>query len=72
MGPGEPFIMADLIARLNDAGVVTIKTPVGVNFRYFNRDLSPVQTGTIADVLEPNDRTAIFMLENLTTSNEYL
>lgn len=72
LGPGEPFIMADLIARLNEAGVITIKTPIGVNFRYFNRDLSPVQTGTIADVLEPNDRTAIFMLENLTTSNEYL
>lgn len=70
--PGEPFIMADLISRLNAAGVVTIKTPIDVNYRYFDRDQIPFLTGQITDVKEPEDRTAIFMLEALTTSNEYL
>lgn len=72
LDPGAPFIMADLISMLNKAGVVTIKTPVDVTYRYFHRDSIPPVIGSISDFLDPPDRTAIFMLESLTTSNEYL
>lgn len=72
LDPGAPFIMADLISKLNDNGVETIKTPIGISYRYFNRDNIPYQTGTITDFLDPQDSTAIFMLENLTTGNEYI
>lgn len=68
--PGELFIMADLTAALNTAGIVTIKTPVEITYRYFHRDLIPVQTGTIIDYFDSNDRTAVFMLESLTTESE--
>lgn len=70
--PGAPFIMADLISRLNSAGVGTIRTPIEVNYRYFHRDNVPPKTGVITDFLDPKDRTSIFMLEALATSNEYL
>ncbi len=70
--PGAPFIMADLIAKLNAAGVTTIRTPINVSYRYFHRDNIPPVPGVITDFLDPADRTAIFMLENLTTNNEYL
>lgn len=70
--PGTPFIMADLISLLNKAGVVTIKTPIDVTYRYFHRDNIPPVSGVITDFLDPSDRTAIFMLESLTTANEYL
>lgn len=70
--PGSAFIMADLISKLNDAGVVTIKTPIDVTYRYFNRDGSPIQTGSIVDYLTPPERTCTFMLEALNTSNQYL
>lgn len=70
LAPGELFVLADLTSKLNAAGVVTIKTPIDVSYRYFNRDLIPYQSGTITDFFEPNDRTAIFMLETLTTQNQ--
>lgn len=72
LSPGAPFIMADLIALLNKSGIVTIKTPIDISFRYFHRDNIPPITGVITDFLDPADSTAVFMLENLTTSNEYL
>ena len=72
LDPGTPFIMADLISMLNKAGVVTIKTPIDVSYRYFHRDNIPPVSGVISDFLDPSDRTAIFMLESLTTANEYL
>lgn len=70
--PGAPFIMADLIAKLNASGIGTIRTPIDVSYRYFHRDNIPFKTGTITDFLDPKDRTAIFMLEDLATTNEYL
>lgn len=70
LAPGEVFILADLVAKLSAGGITTIKTPITVTYRYFHRDLVPVQTGTITDFLDPIDRTALFMLEVLTTSNE--
>lgn len=70
--PGAPFIMADLISRLNSAGVKTIRTPVQVAYKFYHRDnIDPIE-GTIADFLEPLDGTAVFMLDSLTTSNEYI
>lgn len=72
LDPGAPFIMADLISLLNKAGVITIKTPIDVSYRYFHRDNIPPVDGVISDFLDPSDRTAIFMLESLTTANEYL
>lgn len=72
LDPGVTFIMADLISLLNKAGVVTIKTPIDVQYRYFHRDNIPPVTGVITDFLDPSDRTAIFMLESLATTNEYL
>jgi hypothetical protein len=70
LAPGELFVMADLTAQLNAAGVVTIKTPLDVTYRYFQRDLGPYVTGTITDFHDSNDRTAIYILETLTTSNQ--
>lgn len=70
--PGAAFIMADLIAQLNVAGIVTIQTPITISYRYFHRDNIPPVHGVITDFLDPYDRTAVFMLENLTTANGYI
>lgn len=70
--PGAPFIMADLIAKYNAAGVVTIKTPVTVNYRFISRFLAPEATGVITDTLDPQARTSVFIVESLTTTNQYL
>ena len=70
LAPGDLFVLADLTSKLNAGGITTIKTPISVTYRYFHRDLITVQTGTITDYLDSTDRTAIFMLENLTTTNQ--
>lgn len=70
LAPGELFVMADLTAKLNEAGIVTIKTPVDITYRYFQRDLPTVQTGIITDYLDTTDRTAVIMLESIITQNQ--
>jgi hypothetical protein len=72
LAPGQIFVLADLTAALNAEGIVTIKTPITVTYRYFHRDLITVQTGSIADVLDPKDRTSLFILESITTNNQFL
>lgn len=72
LDPGAPFIMADLISKLNAAGVVTIKTPIEVNYRLFTKYHTPAFEGVILDTLEPDDRTAVFLIDGMTTSNQYL
>jgi hypothetical protein len=68
--PGQPFIINDLQAALFDGGVKSLKTPVGVNYTYYTRDQLSATTGTITDFLDPQDRTAVFVLNSLTTSSQ--
>lgn len=67
--PGQTFILADLQNALGAAGITGIKTPISVTWTLYTRDLMTPKTGTITDYLNPNDRTAVFTLENLTTAN---
>lgn len=67
--PGQIFIMADLVAKLNTAGVGTIQTPLGVTYTFYHRDLITPITGTILDFHHSNDRTAIYVLGTVTTNN---
>jgi hypothetical protein len=69
LAPGDIFIMADLVSKLNAAGITTIKTPLGVSYTYYNRDLIIPTTGTITDFHHSNDRTAIYLLNSVTTTN---
>jgi hypothetical protein len=68
--PGQIFIMSDLVAKLNAGGITTIQNPLSVTYKFYNRDLTAIQTGTITDYFDPDDRTAIFMLEDLTTTTQ--
>lgn len=70
LDPGQLFVMGDLIAKLNDGGIETIKTPLDVNYTFYHRDLIPAKTGTITDYFDSNDRTAIFLLSSVTTLSQ--
>lgn len=64
---GETFIMSDMVSKLRLNGVINIQTPPKVTYKKYTRDLSPVETGTIKDILDPNDRTSVFLLDNVLT-----
>jgi len=68
LGPGSIFIMSDLVAYLRYNGIINIQNPPVVTYICYTRDLLAPQTGTITDILDPNDRTSIFLLNNVTTS----
>jgi hypothetical protein len=68
LSPGAMFIMSDLVAALETAGVTSIQTPLGVTYTKYTRDLITPITGTITDYLDPNDRTNVFLLGSVTTS----
>lgn len=68
---GETFVMSDLVAKLFAAGITTIKTPIDISYTFYNRDFRTL-TGTIQDTLNPHDRTAIFMINSITTQSTNL
>ena len=67
---GDMFIMSDLLSRLRVNGIVNIQTPISITYKKYTRDLLPVQTGTITDVLDPNDRTNVFILNSVVTNSQ--
>ena len=67
--PGQIFIMGDLLAALSATGIGSIKTPIGVSYTRYTRDLFGTVTDTITDVFDPADSTNVFILNSLTTSS---
>jgi hypothetical protein len=68
--PGAPFIMADLISQLYAAGIKTIKTPLDISYTKYWNDNFDTTSGTITDVLNPEDTKSIFLLNSVNTSIE--
>jgi hypothetical protein len=68
LAPGSTFMLSDLVAALNTAGITNIQTPMGVTYTYYHRDLVTPMTGTITDYLDPLDATNVFVLGSVTTS----
>jgi hypothetical protein len=75
LAPGQPFVVAELISSLKNAGMLDIKLPVSISYTRHTRDLTEINTpdtGVITDVLDPNDPTSLFILDNISTTVEYL
>jgi len=70
--PGQPFVMSDLLAKLYAANITTIQTPLSVTYTKYWNDLLANTTGTITDVMAPNDTTNIFVINSLTTTNQVI
>lgn len=70
--PGQIFVMSDCLAALASAGITGIQTPITINYNYFTRDLLSPVSGVVKDYIDPNDRTAIFMLNSLNTAANIL
>lgn len=68
--PGDELILADMVADITANGVSKLKTPLGVTYSHYTKDLMPVQTGTITDALKPLNSVSIFVLGNVTTGVE--
>jgi hypothetical protein len=68
--PGSELILADLVAHLTANGISKLKTPLGITYSFYCKDMFPAQTGTITDVLTPFTTCSIFVLGNVTTSFE--
>ena len=68
LAPGQPFIMADVLADLYAAGITTIQTPLTITYNKYWRDVFAPTSGAITDVLVPNDSTSVFKLNTLVTS----
>jgi hypothetical protein len=69
LAPGQDFILSDLVAVLTSTGGISkLKTPLTVNYRYFNKDLFGVHTGTVVDALVPDNTTSVFIPGVITTA----
>jgi hypothetical protein len=64
---GDMFVMSDMMSQLRLNGIVNIQNPPNVTYKKYTRDLTTVKTGTITDILDPNDRTNVFLLDSVAT-----
>lgn len=73
--PGAPFVVGELVTLLRANGLTDIKLPLSVSFSRYNRSLDHFtlpESGTITDVLDPNEKTSIFLLNSINTQIEVL
>lgn len=66
--PGEPLLVSDLVSWLHGEGVVSIKIPLDITYICYNRDMT-VTTGEVVDKLDPQDRTAIYLVNSVTVES---
>jgi hypothetical protein len=69
---GEVFIVSDLVAQLRLNGIINIQNPPNITYKKYTRDLNSVEKGIVVDIIDPNDRTNVFLLESLTTNSVVL
>lgn len=69
LAPGQMFIISDLQSLIGAVGITGFKTPITVTYTHYTRDLFAPDTGVITDYLDPNDTTAVFALNSLTTNS---
>ena len=65
---GSTFVLSDLVSSLYKRGITNIKTPVGVKYTRYTRDLTTPETGEILDYLDPADKTNIFLLKGVVST----
>lgn len=69
LAPGQAFVLADLVSVLTSTGgIAKIRTPVGVTYSYYTKDLFIPVTGSITDVVSPQNSTSMFILGSISTS----
>lgn len=67
---GATLVVSEFVRVLGDVGITSIKTPVGVAYSRYTRDLTPVETNIVIDYLDPNDKTNIFLLRSIYSDAE--
>ena len=65
---GSTFVLSDLVSALYARGVTNIRTPVGVKYTRYTRDLYSPESGVILDYLDPGDKTNVFLLGAVTST----
>jgi hypothetical protein len=69
LSPGDNFVMTDMVSLLRLNGITNIQNPPTVTYKKYTRDLTPVEMGTITDILDPNDTTNIFLLDTVASNS---
>lgn len=70
MAPGEVLVISEMVLALGEEGITNIRTPIGVKYTRYTRDLTAPETGEIVDYLDPNDKTNIFLIRSVSSSAE--
>ncbi len=72
LAAGEMFVVSDMMTKLRLNGIINIQNPPTVTFKKYTRDLTAVEIGTVTDILDPNDRTSVFLLGTVETAGQNL
>ena len=70
--PGLDLIFSDLMSTLSEGGVVSLATSSTMTARLYTKDLFPVVTIPVSDVLRVTSGLCVFLLGNVTISQVYL
>lgn len=65
---GAPFVLSDLVSAFYQQSITNIRTPVGVKYTRYTRDLTAPEEGVVLDYLDPADKTNVFLLRTVTSN----
>lgn len=68
LNPGQDLILADLVSEITASGITKIRTPLGVNYSLYTKDLMPALTGSITDKFKPFNAVTIYKIGSVSTS----
>lgn len=72
LNPGDMFVVSDMMTKLRLNGLTNLQNPPVIQFRKYTRFLTPYETGTITDILDPADATNVFLLAVVNTHSQSL
>ena len=66
LSPGQDLILSDLTAQLTSSGGISgLQTPLGINFKYYTKDMLAPKLGTAVDIIIPETASSIFTIGNI-------
>lgn len=70
--PGQDLILSEVIAALTSQGLSGLRTPIGVSYALYTKDLFPASTVALVDKIQPLNSSSVYILGSMIVTPQAL
>lgn len=70
--PGQDLIISEVIAALTSQGLSGLRTPIGVSYALYTKDLFPASTVALVDKIQPLNSSSVYLLGSMIVTPQAL